>query len=445
MANDQLVAAEPNVADSPNNSVRLISQFLPISEFQFQGHAARLFRPYVVLSKLAEILPNEGKGFDLRKLFEEIVGISPSIYFPLVFASMAKYLRLTADDFYNSPQSFALHRDWFSLTKLGGTQLDRVFGDISGDYVAFQGLLEKYDKGVNDFTAFRDCPLVKLDDAYYPLDFGFLAAKSESAFFWRAHNSLPSSERDDFHTFWGHVFENYMHRLMKSACNSSQNRYYDSPHYADREDEEACDGLILCQDRTAVVIEYKGSAFTADAKYGGNVSALEAEIHKKLIGQQNRDRKGVYQLSNAVESLFAKGSPRVLREVDLSKVTKVFPLLITRDEIGSTWYLTSYLNETFRNAVNKKTIRATVTPLFSMSVDHFEILTGTLKQIPLADILHKRYLQDKTLQMPFLLPNNEALSQAAVSHAPTIDEAGEELIRYARQLFENPPLNNNQK
>ena len=438
MANDQLVGAEPGSRDEAKNPIRLISQFLTVSEFQFEGHVARLFRPYVVLSKLNELLPQEGKRFDLVRMFEETVGLRPDVYFPLVFACMAKYQPLTADDFYRSPQSFALRRDWFSQTKLENAHLERLVADISGDYAEFQGLLARYDKGVNDFTIFRERPLVRLGDSIYPLDFGFLAAKAESAFFWRAHNSLPSSERDDFHAFWGHVFERYMHRLMRNVCTSPVNQYCESPRYADGDQGEACDGIVLCKGHIAVVAEYEGSVFTAEAKYAGDLAALQGEIEKKLIGRPDRDRKGVHQLANAISSLFAKGTHRTLRDVDLPTITKVFPLLITRDEIGSTWYLASYLNKVFRKAVNRNAIRPIVSPVFSMSVDHFEAFAGALRTVSLSDILEARYRQDRELQMPFLLPNNEALKGTGFAAAPTIEEAGQELTSYARRLFENP-------
>jgi hypothetical protein len=73
-----------------------------------------------------------------------------------------------------------------------------------------------------------------------------------------------------------------------------------------------------------------------------------------------------------------------------------------------------------------------------MSVDHFEAFAGALRTVSLSDILEARYRQDRKLQMPFLLPNNEALKGTGFAAAPTIEEAGEELTSYARRLFENP-------
>jgi hypothetical protein len=63
MANDQLVNPETSTDNTVSNSVRLIAQFLPISDLQFHRNVARLHRPYVMFSKLKELVPVNGKIF----------------------------------------------------------------------------------------------------------------------------------------------------------------------------------------------------------------------------------------------------------------------------------------------------------------------------------------------------------------------------------------------
>jgi hypothetical protein len=184
MANDQLATAERPSEEEARNTVELISRFLPVSEFQFHQPMVRLSRAYVMLSKLTELTPGEGKQqFNIPKMFEEDTGLPPDIYFPLVMACMAKYSPLSADALFQSSQSFALRFDWFSNTTLDTGKLERFFGDLSADYAEFQRLLGLFDRGVSDFTIFRERPIVRLVDCFYPIDFGFLAAKSESALF----------------------------------------------------------------------------------------------------------------------------------------------------------------------------------------------------------------------------------------------------------------------
>ncbi len=301
MANDQFAGPEPHTDKEAKDPIRLVSQFLVVSELQFPGGAAQVFRPYITLSKLKELAPRDGRQFDISKMFEATVGLLPEIYFPLVFGCMTKYQPLNAEHFFRSPKDFALHIDWFNQTRLDGETLNRFFRDVSADYAEFKQILTRLDRGVSDFSVFRERPMVRLGDLLYPVDFGFLAAKAETAFFWRAHNALLPKERDQFHSFWGEIFEHYMHRLLERSVDGEINRYYKSPKYRDRQNEEAWDGVMICQGHVAVVMEFKGSVFTANAKYGGDLEALKDEIDKKLIGQkgrrpERREATGVWDL-----------------------------------------------------------------------------------------------------------------------------------------------------
>ncbi|MCL5044079.1 MAG: hypothetical protein M1336_02195 [Deltaproteobacteria bacterium] len=438
MANDQLDQADKPAAVQAGNLAQLVRRYLPVSEFQLHQPAIRLSRPYVMLSKLAELTPEGATRFNIPQMFEEASGLSPDVYFPLVMGCMAKYLPLSAEDLFKSPQAFALRLDWFSRTRLDKAKLERFLADVSADYDEFQELLRRFDRGLSDFTIFRERPIVRLGGEYYPVDLAFLAAKSESAFFWRSHDSLPSSERGAFHAFWGELFERYMHRLLKQSADGSLNRYYASPRYAVG-NEQVCDGILLCKDSTAVFFEFKGSMFRADAKWGSNSAVLERELQAKLVEGKDGEPKGVKQLANAISNVFRDW--RAVAGVNLARVDKVYPVLVTYDEIGDAWFLGSYLNEWFRRAVNGKNISATVTPLFCMSADCLEGLAGVLNSVPLSSILEARYKQDKSLKLPFWLPNNAALKGVKWAAPATLAEASEELGREAERLFPNslPP------
>jgi hypothetical protein len=430
MANDQLATTERPTEEGARNAVELISRFLSLSEFQFQQPAIKLSRAYVMLAKLAELVPEKGRQFNIPQMFEQATGLPPEIYFPLVMASMTKYAPSNFEQFFRSPGDFALGFDWFRNTSVDAGKLQRFFDDMSGDYAKFQQLLRRFDRGVSDFTIFRECPIIHLGNGFFPVDFAFLAAKSESAFFWRAQSSLPVNERSDFHAFWGSIFERYMHRLLKSV-DGEFNQYYESPRYADR-DEEVCDGIVLCKGYAAVFMEFKGSLFRADAKWGGDVSLLERELRTKLI-EDDGERKGVTQLANAISNVFER--KQKLRGIDLGSVTKVYPVVVTYDEIGDAWFLASYLKEAFRKAVNRKKTRVTVAPPFCMSADHLEALIEAFKCVALNDFFDARYKQDRDLRMSCWLPNNAALKDVKWGPSTTMAEGFEELKLEARRLF----------
>ena len=224
MANDQLAAVEAPSSEGARSTVELISRFLSLSEFQYHQPAIRLARAYVMLANLGNLIPSDGTQFDIPQMFEQSTGLRLEVYFPLVMATMSKYARLEVELF-QSPRHFAVRLDWFSNTSLDKVRLERFFADLSADYTEFKQLLRVYDKGISDFTVFRERPIVRLGDDFYPIDFAFLAAKSESAFFWRAQSSLPSKQRENFHAFWGMIFERYVHRLLQQSVDGSINQY----------------------------------------------------------------------------------------------------------------------------------------------------------------------------------------------------------------------------
>lgn len=125
--------------------------------------------------------------------------------------------------------------------------------------------------------------------------------------------------------------------------------------------------------------------------------------------------------------------------LDLGSITTVYPMLVTYDEIGGSWFLTSYLNEIFRKTFNRKSMRARITPLFCVSGDQLEAFAHALNGVALSDILQARYRQDTSLKMPFWLPNNAALKGVTWAASATAAEGSRELLREARRLFPNVP------
>jgi len=94
----------------------------------------------------------------------------------------------------------------------------------------------------------------------------------------------------------------------------------------------------------------------------------------------------------------------------LRAVRKFVPLIITKDEIGSSWVTNTYLNARFAQKLNrKKCKRYVVTPLVSMSVSTLERSLAALNDHAFSDILEDRIREDRKLGRPF---------EAASSYVP---------------------------
>jgi hypothetical protein len=163
------------------------------------------------------------------------------------------------------PSSYSLDEQWFSSTQLSPESIQAFFSLVAATTPeAYKAPLQA-SRGPNDFTAFRDKPLLR---ASSNLDLRMLAEKFESGPFWIIHSELSNKERLHFHSFWGKLFERYIADLLLSSANPDLNMVRDAPLFLETS-EDLCDTLVVCG-RSAVLMEAKSAMFTACAKYEGD-------------------------------------------------------------------------------------------------------------------------------------------------------------------------------
>jgi len=155
-------------------------------------------------------------------------------------------------------------------------------------------------------------------------------------------------------------------------------------------------------------MEYKGSTFTARGKYAGDGKALKKELEQKLVGEPKR-RKGVRQLAEAAGRLGRRVNPDRIEGVDFSGVQRVLPLLVMRDDFGSTFGMNTYLEFRFRELAIERNLQFEVPSVFVLSCDDVEKVTPYLRDTFLADILMARFRQEPSLFSPFWIVRNEVL------------------------------------
>ncbi len=190
-----------------------------------------------------------------------------------------------------------------------------------------------------------------------------------------------------------------------------------------------------------MILEYKGGLFSANAKYDGAPEALRSDLEKKFVGTEAK-RKGVRQLIQAVEDLFSASGCEIA-DIDTSRISKVYPVLVIHDDIGGAWFLNAYLNRRFKALLNRRTSkfvnkagsRVVVTPLFCVSADHLEGIAGCLRTTALSDILEARYRQEKALNLPFLLVENPSLGEEAFRFPEFLRKETSEFIDKLKKSF----------
>jgi len=418
MASELLYMPLPKGETKSEEWARKICLLLPDMEANgVQSYLLKIVRSYVMTSQFIEPLRGKPNFFDLAAVFEAATGVPLEVYQALIFGAMTRFIKLDDIKKSNDLASFAVPATWFRSTTVPPAQIEKFFEYVSANADALAAVVNEKKPVANDFTIFRNKPLFADIGYFFPLDVAILAEKFDSGPFWRVHEHIAPEDRGRFHSFWGNVFEEYINWLLRQCVDGKDNQFYPNPKYAARPTEQVCDGIMLCG-RSAVLIEYKSSTFTVAAKYSGNPQELENELRKKLVGT-SESRKGVYQLADAVEKLCRQENPDKIEGIDMTQVSTVFPLIITRDDLGSALGTNAFLNLHFQDLLKGKRYSRSVTPMFCLSADDLEKLSAYLPDCALAEVLSARYKRDKVLQSSFWLVENSVLKKKG-ERKPTV-------------------------
>jgi len=146
------------------------------------------------------------------------------------------------------------------------------------------------------------------------------------------------------------------------------------------------------------MIEAKIATCRVETKYSGDYVLMKKYLESKLVGTA-KDRKGVLQLTKAIENIRDKPTSLPLC---LANVNKIIPLIVTKDEIGSSFVINTYLNERLEAQFNRKDYKTLViTPLVTMSAGSMERAMRPLANMAFSTILENRITTDRQLGRPF--------------------------------------------
>jgi len=440
MANDQLYARQSDAARQISQGeaagyeqklLNLVANLVPSLEYSApRSFRNTMARSHLIYGRFATKLRDDPAYVDIDIRLRKLIDLTPDEFMGLCFGLLSKYTSATFQSFVANRAFLLFREDYFQQTAIEREKAAKFMKELSATPAEFKRVFERRLTGPSDFTLFRDRPLYSNGDRFFRIDPGFLAEKLETGPFWRMMLSISGKEaRDGFVAFWGRVFERYMNWLLRESVgvNNAYNSFFPSPKYASN-GTEVCDGLMLCGS-DAILMEYKGGLFTAGAKYGGNPSKLRAEIEEKLIRNPEGKRKGIAQLAEAVRRTFRKKTPEAVVGVDLSKVRRIFPLLILRDAIGEAPAMNALLAHKFKaiaGNLRKEVGAKTLTPLFCMSADTVEYVSGYLRDARLSDILDARYEGNRGMGAPFLAARNEVLDSLGEKSSHALDVAFQE-------------------
>jgi hypothetical protein len=397
---------------------QMICDFIPITEAnELRFDFASVPRMHKIVNYLAPARATQPAYFDVGALFEKASGLPLKLFEALMIGVLPRIMQSAVDLTTRSPH-YGVHVDFYEQSRLTPAQRDAFLRLLSSTPEELRARLTNRPRILSDFTALKESPFLRTEEVLIPLDTLFCMEKFESSVFWTIYKSLPDRERQNFSSFWGKIFEDYISWIFSNSVDQNLNRFYAAPRYED-DNEEVCDFLIICG-TTALFIECKGGVMLGSAKYGGDPSALRAELEKKYVNPQ-----GVYQLARSISKALRQSNRPLIQGVDLSNIRTVMPVLLTRDDIGDGFFVNSYLDGQFTKATRELNLSSEISPvfctkLFSMSVDTIEKLSPYLCDTRLAEILSERYMMDPVLLTPFFVKPNRALRSKGPDRPPTL-------------------------
>jgi hypothetical protein len=408
MANDhlhhRLVPFPEAEGDDFDKISRLVAEFLPVTEYGGFTVGNKLTRAFLMMTKYSAQLREHPDYIDVPAEYERMTGISLRDYQVLTIGLMARIMSLISlETLRKNPEVAAIRPVDFHQTQISHATIEaffREFADTSENILDSlqQARHDGHDYGANDLTAFRKKPLITEGHASLTSDVNFVVERFETGPYWRV-NYISRETGDKLRRFWGSVFEVYVNDLTKAHASN----FIPDPRLLDNQNEQLCDGVVVEGD-SLVIMEYKASMFTADAKYSGDYIKLREEIAKKLVRDSaERSKKGVEQLAAAIKSLFSDPSRTVVSGLDVSRIKRVYPLLLTLDDLGSSLLISRLLNFYFKDVFNPSEFQGIeVKPLLCTDIETFEGVVPHLAEKPLSWFL-QHWLDEDPLLLATLM------------------------------------------
>ena len=423
MANEQL--GFPAAKKIPHeNNLALLANIVTASEgSRFSSWRHKMVRTALMLTYVLEKRPELLKQFDVFELFRNVTGIQLRTFLSMIFAVATKHLTEKQREG-QLPDLYQIDDQWFRNTIVSAPVIAAFLADVSATPDQLTAGIKASNTHVSDFRGISSTPIINFSNQYVPIGFDFLMDKAYSGVFWKVLGALRDrKEQDRFISFWGSVFEEYVNWVLEGSIDPSVNQFIRDPRYCDEPGAQVCDGIII-SGNVACFLEYKGSMFKAEAKYTGDPHELKKEIDLKLIGKED-NRKGLLQLSKAIAEV-GGAKKRQIEGVDSSLITKIYPVLIVRDEIALAFCFNEYLDFRFRQICSRQRGK-TITPLFVLGIDDLERIANYLDKIPLHKILRARWKADPQLAAPFFTVKNSLMPEAP-HRAPKVIIQGLDLV-----------------
>jgi hypothetical protein len=412
--------------DPTDAMANLIVQFLPIYEIDSPTDPSMLLlRSYILLTVNIPRMSDKLRTFDVPALFEGQFGFPLKTYCEFLLCLFMHAMMQRDKKTVTAAMESEVKISTFQNTSVPSDMLTEMFETVSFSLDTLSGLEDPV--GYADFEFVRTHPYFRHEEALYCLDYEFAAGKLESGVLWRILRNLDEAKREPYLSFWGNVFEDYVTWLFETYACKDKNAFYASPRYENRDALPICDAIIVCDD-TAILVEAKLATCPIKVRYSGDYKKMRKFLEDRLVTGTNR-AVGVAQLLKAIDNI------TTLPQAELPKwlrgIRKFIPLIITKDDIGSSWVVTRYLNTRFKEQLKRKK-RHTITPLAAMSVATLERAMYAVRTMAFSEIVEDRLREDKELGRPFEAASSwvpRGTARMVTAHLEILNKLTEEMVK----------------
>lgn len=377
--------------------MRVLTEFVAVTEYAGSRLENKIVRAHSMMTRHVKNCEDSADFVDIAGEYEQLSGINFGDYEALTFGLFSRCNMVGLQALQKDARVAEIREENFHTTAIPQDVIGRFFAEFSIPPTDVLKQIKERDFGTNDFTVFRDKPLIKELYGNLASDVLFVGEKFEAGPYWKISSS-NRKKGDRLRRFWGHVFESYVGEQLTYAAKLSKGVFVPNPSLPENNAAEICDGLLLDGDKL-VVLEYKSSMFTAEAKYSGDHVRLLDEIAKKLIRDDSeKKKKGVEQIADGIKHLFAARDHKPISQIDLTRVRHVYPLLITLDSLGSTVLLSTLLNTYFDEFLQRSAFASwSIRPLFCIDIETLEEIVSFGDMLPVSLFLQHWLDSDEKL------------------------------------------------
>jgi hypothetical protein len=392
MANDQfhIVERAPiSALNEEDQTYSLLSEYIAINEYRGFDVVERIVRSWRMVVEIPPLLMKDPNFVELDKVFYELNRIQLLDFFAMCFALLVG----DCEEYYTKVGAVLTYLpEFWQQTTLPKSSIEEFWKIVSTDISHFLQEVSRKDGGRSDFTAFRKYPLIQHGESRVCFDLVFIVEKLLAGVYWSIFFSSKETQ-SKLPRFWGAVFEKYVNDILQDSC-LVNGKFLPDPRYNENHNEQLCDGLILVGE-DLVVLEYKASMLTIEAKYRNDWAVLKREMHGKFVETSDGQKKGVLQLAAAVKKLTSLDCKTLVKDIDLSQVKRIFPVLVTLDEIGDCLLISRALNFTFEKSFTaSERPQITVERMACVGISTLERISRILDQRPLTNMLNERFADD---------------------------------------------------